>query len=205
MYQDAEPSITNVAMTVSTHQHSGGVAGSGRPASGAGGAVSPAVAPARTATSVLPDPTPPPRGTFWLAMCLIVNTEIHPQILGLYTHPGLARKACLRHLVDYENGIFLLRQYYERDPYVDGGIPPPPPGIRFRTITLPWKVVLEMIRSTDWLPTESDFDAIIRTVMYYDDPGTYNTVRFYIETLTPSQKVPSDLSSYFETGLMPLP
>jgi hypothetical protein len=32
--------------------------------------------------------------------------------LGLYTSPALARKACLRHLIDYDGGFFLFREYY---------------------------------------------------------------------------------------------
>lgn len=50
--------------------------------------------------------------TYWHAYCLIATEKIHNHSLGLYTSPELARKACLRHLIDYDNGFFLFREYY---------------------------------------------------------------------------------------------
>ena len=147
-------------------------------------------------------PSPPP--IYWLAYCVIVNHDVHTQMLGLYTTASLARKACLRHLIDYDNNIFLVREFYENDPYVDRYARQTIPYLRVVGVTLPWNKVVELIRSDTWEPSERDYAVIMRAAKY-EDTGSHNLVLFKIEQMAPSERVSHTLSERFPRDIMPLP
>jgi hypothetical protein len=71
-------------------------------------------------------------------------------------------------------------------------------------LTIPWKGVIELIRSDKWIPKRDEFLKIYNSILYRDS-FTSRIVSFRIEQFKIMNHVPDDISSKFNKHLPELP
>jgi len=169
--------------------------------------------------------------TYWHAYCIIATEKIHNHSLGLYTSPELARKACLRHLIDYDKGFFLFREYYpdrfykEESSPVGTGVSGWVGRLFSETTTAgleddddeykympPLKPLVIATQKLEWKEViriirsdiwlpSAEDYNVIMKTVKYRDPASQYLAKFYIEPLIPQRMVPKSVSDRLSVGI----